>query len=120
MWEAVVESDETRAEDRTPSKDAGGGDPGAPPQNPHGVLLWLMTLLERYVNHEIDDEQLMTALRTVGRYAAESRILPEKVIVSLKAAWAQVIPTAGRAVRWMDDRLLERLVTACLDGYYGS
>jgi hypothetical protein len=62
----------------------------------------------------------MTALREVGRYAAESKILPEKVIVSVKTAWAQVIPATGRAARWIDDRLLARLVTSCLDGYYGS
>jgi hypothetical protein len=62
----------------------------------------------------------MMALREVGRYAAESRILPEKVIISLKIASAQVIPGAGRTAQWMDDRLLARLVTACLDGYYGS
>lgn len=112
--------DEKRSDDRTPSPDVEGGAPGAPPQNPHGVLLWLMSLLERYVNREIGDAQLLTALRGVGSYAAEARILPEKVIISLKVAWAQVIPHAGRAAQGMDDGLLARLVTACLDGYYGS
>jgi len=120
MREVAVELDEKRSGDRTPSPDAEGGVPGSPPQDPHGVFLWLMMLLERYANREIDDEQLLTALREVGRYAAESRILPEKVIISLKVAWAQVVPGAGRAAQWIDDRLLAQLVTACLDGYYGS
>ena len=93
---------------------------GSPPPNPHGLVVWLMTVLERYTRREIDDDQLMKALQKVGSYAAEAEILPEKLIIALKAAWGYVVPRAGRAARGMDDRLLARLVTTCLDGYYGS
>jgi hypothetical protein len=79
-----------------------------------------MTILERYARREIDDDQLMTVLRGVGSYAAEARILPEKLVIALKAAWGQVVPRADRAAKTIDDRLLARLVTACLDGYYSS
>ncbi len=112
--------DEQRSGDRTPPAGGEGSSPGSPSPNPHGLLLWLMTLLERYVNREIDDGQLMAALDGIGHYAAGSHVLPEKLIISLKVAWGQVIPRAGRSAQWMDDRLLARLVTACLDGYYGG
>lgn len=112
--------DEKRSGDRIPSPDGEGEATGSPPPDPHGLLVWLMMILERYAHREIDDDQLITALRRVGRYAADTQTFPEKLIIALKVAWGQVVPRAGRAAKAMDDRLLARLVTACLDGYYGS
>jgi hypothetical protein len=79
-----------------------------------------MTVLDRYAKRQIDHDQLVTSLRAVGRSAKESQILPEKLIITLKLAWGQVIPQASGLERRADDRLLARLVTSCLDGYFGS
>lgn len=120
MRRAAVGLEEKRSEDLTPSAEGEGDAHGPPPRNPHGVLVWLMTILERFANRKISDDELMRELRTVGSYAAESRILPEKLIIALKVAWGQAVPRSTYAATTMDDRLLARLVTACLDGYYGS
>ncbi len=92
----------------------------SPSRNSHGIMVWLMTVLERFANRGIDEDELLAAVRGVGSYAAESRILPEKLIIAPKTAWGEVAPRSASAANWMDDRLLPRLVTACLDGYYGS
>ncbi len=116
-----MELEEKRSgEDPTPSPDVEGNTYEAPPRKSHALLVRLMKILERFVNREIDDDELMTELRAVGSYASESRILPEKLIIALKVAWGQVVPRSARAAERMDNRLLARLVTACLDGYYGS
>jgi hypothetical protein len=115
-----VALEEKHSGELTPPGDGEGGARESPPRNSHGLLVWLMTILERFANREIDGQELLAALRGVGSYAAESGILPEKLIIALKVAWGEVVPRSRYASERMDARLLARLVTACLDGYYGS
>jgi hypothetical protein len=120
MRRAAVELDEKHSRELTPSAEGEGIAHGPPPPNQHGLPVRLTTTLERFTKREIDEDELLAALRGVGSYAAESRILPEKLIIALKAVWSEVAPWSASAADRMDDRLFARLVTACLDGYYGS
>jgi DNA-binding transcriptional MocR family regulator len=74
------------------------------------------------------DEGLVEFRPRSGVYLASPRApeaplfpgFPHWALDVLADGLAHGIPATGRAARWIDDRLLARLVTSCLDGYYGS
>lgn len=90
------------------------------PAGPEEISAWLHRVLERYANHELDQEQLVAATNEVARCAASERIPPEKLIVAFKLAWSRPLQPGPCSPTPMEARLYALLINACLDGYFGK
>ena len=68
--------------------------------------------------HEADAGELR---RELGAFAAEARashVGPEKLLVLFKGLWAALPEVRAAADRAEKNRVLERLVTICIEEYY--
>ena len=83
------------------------------------TIAQLREALSRHVRHGGDDTAEVR--RLLGDVAAEARahgVGPEKLLVIFKGVWGAIPEVRGAADRTDKNRVLERLVTICIEEYY--
>ena len=88
---------------------------------PEPILDALRAAIEAHLHHtDADSTRLGDALRSLTREARARGARPEHLIVALKHSWS-ALPELQHAVdRQARSRLLERLITLCIEAYYAE
>ena len=66
------------------------------------------------------DDQLRAALQELSREAHDKRMPPEKLLIVLKDVWYELPAVRDSTKRDEQVRLLQRVVTMCINEYYRS
>ena len=84
----------------------------------HETLELVRRALAWYLSGAIDDDQVCEALATLAAEAQERKLNAEHMLVAFKATWSE-LPEV-RAIRDPAERrrLLDHLVSFCIDAYY--
>ena len=93
-------------------------DPTPPPGLDQETLAAVRNALVRYLRDGVPSRELHDALTAMARESRDRRIPAERMLVILKGLWGEL-----REVRQTErtperDRLLERLITICIQQYY--
>jgi hypothetical protein len=93
------------------------------PRRPASVSAETVTALRdairRHLTSEVHDGDLRAALQRLTREARANRLHAEQVIIILKSVWAD-LPEASQPAPGERRGTLERLVTFCINEYYGE
>jgi hypothetical protein len=82
------------------------------------TIVTVRETLARYRQDRTDTPALHATLHSMAREARTSGVLPEQLLIVLKDIWYG-LPEARRHEEPADQsRLLQRVVTACIKGYY--
>lgn len=103
--------------------------PEAMPLDPHSLPAPLGSLsstatsamiaaLEQYLQHCDDVAPLRSALHTIGRESKVKRIPAERLMLAFKSLCASLPQTRAVQDPAQRARLLERVVTICIEEYY--
>ena len=71
-----------------------------------------------YTERPGESAGLRTALRAVAVEAQRRHIRAEQLIIALKQVWHAVPEVQQASTQQEQDRLLDRLITACIEEYY--
>ncbi len=84
------------------------------------LLESLRAALRRRLRGYDEDGAVRSALQAMARVARERNVRAEHVVMMLKELWRS-LPEVQRSRNSLEHaRLLERLVTICIDAYYGD
>lgn len=78
----------------------------------------MIAALERYLSPSSDVASLRSALHTIGREAKVKRIPAEQLMIAFKALWLSLPQSRAADDAAQRARLLERLITICIEEYY--
>ena len=82
------------------------------------TLELLRTSLARYLGGDIDEDEICRALEVLAREAQERRLNAEHMLIAFKAIWGQLAEVKAIGDAQERKRLLDHLVTFCIDAYY--
>ena len=74
--------------------------------------------LARYLSGDMDEEQVCRALEVLAREARERRLNAEHMLIAFKAIWGELAEVQAINDAQERKRLLDHLVTFCIDAYY--
>lgn len=85
---------------------------------PEEALAAMRRAMSEYLVRPGDATELRTALRVISTEARARQLRAEQLIVALKQAWHSVPDVQHAATQQERDRLLDRLITVCIEEYY--
>jgi Asp-tRNA(Asn)/Glu-tRNA(Gln) amidotransferase A subunit family amidase len=80
----------------------------------------LRVALARYIGDGDDSRELREALRRAAEEARAKGMRAEQLLIALKDVWHSLPALARLSRRDEQQRLLQRLITHCLDQYYAE
>jgi hypothetical protein len=84
------------------------------------TLQILRAAIAKHARSEAPDDELRRALSLLAREAQARRLRAEEVIIALKALWRALPEVQQAANRSEQNLLLGRLVSICIQEYYGN
>ena len=84
------------------------------------TLTALRNALQQRLSGSTGDAEIRQALRAMSREARAESLHAEQVIVALKRVWESLPEVRRASDRQEQNRLLERVVTLCIEEYYAE
>ena len=82
------------------------------------TLRLVQTSLARYLAGDIEEQEVCRALEVLAQEARDRRLNAEHMLIAFKTIWGELAEVERIAEPGERKRLLDHLVTFCIDAYY--